>query len=181
MDPLSDTNTSILPTTANDDLLFHCWPHFTCETCLASPYPCAWCATSSSCVPNDLFPSPFGILTPLKSDSICPLAWRERWEMRSKPFSCRCSTMTLMSVVVAVLGTLVGLVLLWELWCLGRWSVRRWRERRPGWWRVYRAEWWGLGKGRKGRWLGGRSTATQTEGEEGQGGTEDGERQPLLG
>lgn len=89
--------------------------------------------------------------------------------------------MTLMSVVVAVLGTLVGLVLLWELWSLGRWSVRRWRERRPGWWRVYRAEWWGLGKGRKGGLLGGRSMATQTEREERDGAAEDGERQPLLG
>jgi hypothetical protein len=59
--------------------------------------------------------------------------------MRAKPFSCRCSTMTLMSVVVAVLSTLLGVILIRALGMLIRWGMRRWRKREPGWWRVH--EW----------------------------------------
>jgi hypothetical protein len=126
---LISANSSFGPA-SDDDLLFHCWPHFTCDTCLASPYPCSWCAISSTCVPNTLMPSPFAILSPLKSESICPLSWRERWELRAKPFSCRCSTMTLMSVVVAVLSTLTTLVAIWVLVKFLRWLIKCCRKRR---------------------------------------------------
>ncbi len=113
------------------DLFFHCWVRPHCEACLApSAYPCSWCATSQTCVPNTVFPYPFGILAPIKSADLCPLAWRERWELRARPFSCRCSSMTVVSVVVAVLTTLWVLLLIWILVSFGRWAGRRWRTRK---------------------------------------------------
>ncbi|KIW31349.1 uncharacterized protein PV07_03006 [Cladophialophora immunda] len=122
------------------DLFFHCWIRPHCPACLSAsnPYPCSWCATSQTCVPNTIYPYPFGILSPLQSAEICPLAWRERWELRARPFSCRCSSMTFVSVVVAVLATLVGLSLIWTAVRLGRWAGRKWRGRKQGWWRVSR-------------------------------------------
>lgn len=158
----------------DDDLLFKCWVHFNCETCLDAPYPCSWCPTSSTCVPNTLMPHPLAILSPIKSENICPLSWRERWEMRAKPFSCRCSTMTFMSVVVAVLATLTWVLLVHLLTILVRWSVRRWRRRSPDWWRVHEAPWWGLGKG-KWRWR----RRVQVQDDAGTQ-THDEERTPLL-
>jgi hypothetical protein len=115
------------------DLFLQCWRLTNCDDCLGSKHPCSWCAVSQTCVPNA---HPFPIVAPIHNESICPLSWRERWEMRAKPFSCRCSTMTFMSVVVAVLSTLVGVLLIWMFWKLGAWTVRKWRKRQPGWWRV---------------------------------------------
>lgn len=124
--------------TNQDDLFFQCWRHAGCEACLKSTYPCSWCATSQTCVPNERFRWPFGILAPIGDDSICPLSWRERWEMRAKPFSCRCSTMTFMSVVIAVISTLAGVLLLWLLKLLIVRLVYKWRQRKPDWWKVHR-------------------------------------------
>ena len=150
------------------DLLYHCWRLINCESCLATDYPCSWCSTSSTCVPNTVYDFPFQILAPIKNESICPLGWRERWELRAKPFSCRCSTMTLMSVVVAVLSTLAVVFLLQILSMVLRWTIRRWRKRQPGWWKVH--EW----RPSVPRW---RSSSRQVEPGEGQ---RDEERQPLL-
>lgn len=167
LSPTSHNTDTTPDPSSDDDLLFHCWPHFTCDTCLASPYPCSWCAISSACVPNTLFPYPFALFSPLKSESICPLAWRERWELRAKPFSCRCSTMTAMSVVVAVEATLAAVLLLWMVGVLTRWASRRWRGRKEGWWRVRRAE---LHRSRD-------AVGAAGEGEHGEGNEE---RRPLL-
>jgi hypothetical protein len=141
---LSKYNIDLNPvnlTTTELDLFFHCFrlPH--CPACLAAknPYPCSWCETSGTCVPNTVFSVPFGILASIKSDDICPLGWRERWEMRAKPFSCRCSSMTFLSVVVAVVTTLVGVLVIWVGVRLGIWMGRKWRARKEGWWRV--SEW----------------------------------------
>lgn len=157
------------------DILPLCWHLSTCDTCLASKHPCSWCAVSSTCVPNTLLPYPFAILSPLKSESVCPLSWRERWELRAKPFSCRCSTMTLMAVLVAVLGTLVGVALIWEVVRLGRLGMMRWRGRKEGWWRV----------GGEGRWkrLWTRKSQARRSGsvdDTGQAVVVEGEREPLL-
>src|SRR5271170_6093415 len=81
------------------DLFLHCWGRQSCDSCFSTKRPCAWCAISQTCVPNERLSFPFGILSPIGDENICLLAWRERWEMRAIPFSCRCSTMTLMSVV----------------------------------------------------------------------------------
>lgn len=118
------------------DLFHQCWrlPH--CEACLSSSLSCSWCATSQVCVPNDQFKWPFAILAPIKYEGICPLSWRERWEMRAKPFSCRCSTMTLMSVVVAIMSTLAGVLLIWFTLLAVRSGRRAWKGRKPGWWRM---------------------------------------------
>jgi hypothetical protein len=44
--------------------------------------------------------------------------------------------MTFMSVVIAVLSSMVEVVLIWAAVKLGRWSVRRWRSRGKGWWKI---------------------------------------------
>jgi hypothetical protein len=161
---LATLNTTSLPpslTLESDlDLFFHCWIRPHCPACLApdNPYPCSWCATSQTCVPNIIFDYPFGILSPIKSADICPLGWRERWEMRARPFSCRCSTMTLLTAVVAVLGTLVALLVIWMAVRLGLWLGRRWRARGEGWWepKNWSPSWLQRGKEN-------RDAATETE------------------
>ena len=132
-------NSTIVDIPDDLDLLYHCWRLINCESCLASDYPCSWCSVSSTCVPNTVYNFPFQILAPIKTESICPLGCRERWELRAKPFSCRCSTMTLMSVVIAVLSTLATVTFLRILAMILRCAIRRWRKRQPGWWRFY--EW----------------------------------------
>jgi hypothetical protein len=118
------------------DLFTHCWRLQSCNGCLTTTRPCSWCATSQTCVPNEVFSWPFSILAPIKTENVCPLGWKERWEMRSKPFSCRCSSMTFVSVVVAVLSTLVGVLLLWLLALFVQLLLRKWRKREDGWWRI---------------------------------------------
>jgi hypothetical protein len=137
-------NETYLKSTNQDlDLFFHCWRLQSCDTCLRSTRPCSWCAISQTCVPNEIFRWPFSILAPIKTEHVCPLGWRERWEMRSKPLSCRCSSMTLLSVVVAVLSTLVGVLMLWLLSLLVRLLLRKWKKREEGWWRFghWRPRW----------------------------------------
>jgi hypothetical protein len=130
-------------TTQDLDLFIHCWRLQTCDSCLHTSQPCSWCATSQTCIPNEVFNWPFSILAPIKTENVCPLGWRERWEMRSKPFSCRCSSMTFVSVVVAILATLVGVLVLWLLAGLVRFLLRKWKQRKEGWWRIsrWRAPW----------------------------------------
>lgn len=132
----SDLNTS-LSTLGEDEGLFRkCFRHQSCGECLAAQDLCSWCDISQVCVANTRAPYPFQILAPIGHDDICPLGWKERWEMRAKPFSCRCSTMTLMSMAVAVLSTLTGVLLIFVFIRLGKWSIRKWKEREEEWWRV---------------------------------------------
>lgn len=133
----------MISTSQDLDLFFHCWRLQSCDTCLCSARPCSWCAISQTCVPNEIFHWPFSILAPIKTENVCPLGWRERWEMRSKPFSCRCSSMTFVSVVVAVLSTLVGVLLLWLMSLLVQFLWRKWKKREQGWWRTdhWRPRW----------------------------------------
>ena len=135
-------NMDVFNTSSTDlDLFVRCWRLQTCDECLRSSDPCAWCAVSQTCVPNDRLRWPFGLLSPIRDENVCPLGWRERWEMRAKPFSCRCSTMTLISVVVSVLSTLAGVMLLWLLVGLVRCSIKRWKKRQPGWWKIHHYRW----------------------------------------
>lgn len=150
------------------DLLYHCWRLINCESCLATDYPCSWCSISSTCVPNTIYNFPFQILAPIKDENICPLGWRERWELRAKPFSCRCSTMTLMSVVIAVPCTLAVVVVLQILTVILRWAIRRWRKRQPGWWKLH--EW----RPSMPHWTASRRQVDSSEEQR------DEERQPLL-
>ena len=128
-------------TVAPSDLdLFHtCWRLTNCDACLGSPHPCSWCSVSQTCVPNSHSYVP--ILAPIRNANICPLGWRERWEIRAKPFSCRCSTLTLMSVVISFLSTLTAILAIWVLQKVGTWAWRRWNKRQPGWWRVDGRKW----------------------------------------
>jgi len=165
-------NTTDVTCLQSQDYFHHCWRLQTCETCLSSSDPCSWCATSQVCVPNDYLSYPFGILAPIKHEDICPLSWRERWEMRAKPFSCRCSTMTLMSVVIAVVATLVGVLSIYLTTLLSKWLRRKWKARQEGWWKV-RSRPWRPRKGWFAGWIGPGSRLKAKVGE-------DEERRPLL-
>ena len=129
--------------TTSDDLFSYCWRHQSCEDCLSNKgrLPCSWCDVSRVCVPNPQWPWPYEIFTALKYPEVCPLNWRERWEVRARPWSCRCSAMTLVSVVVAVASTLVAILLFWLVIKVSRWGIRRWRVRQPGWWRARLGKW----------------------------------------
>lgn len=65
---------------------------------------------------------------PVGSAYICPLGSKERWELRAQPLGCNASTLTVLSVFVAVLGTLtlggMGAIL---VWFVGR-IRHRWKE-----------------------------------------------------
>ena len=67
------------------------------------------------------------IFAPIGSESICPLGSKERWELRALPLGCHASTLTVLSVMIAVLGTVAfgGVVfgIVWLVQCV----KRRWR------------------------------------------------------
>jgi hypothetical protein len=73
-------------------------------------------------VPN---PARLPIFSPIRSSHLCPLGDKERWELRAAPFGCNVSTLTVLSVLVALVSSLVliGLV------CLVVWVVQRLRSR----------------------------------------------------
>ncbi|KAJ5420629.1 hypothetical protein N7465_003148 [Penicillium sp. CMV-2018d] len=119
-------NSSFLNNPDPSDPLFHvCWGRQTCSSCLTGDVACSWCAISSTCVPN---PSRVPIFAPFGSENICPLGSKERWELRAMPFGCHASTMTILSVMGAVLTTLVlGVVGVGLVWLVRR-TRRRWKE-----------------------------------------------------
>ncbi|KAL2380188.1 hypothetical protein BDBG_00223 [Blastomyces gilchristii SLH14081] len=129
-----------------DPLFYICWQQQSCGSCLKASVECSWCPGSSTCVPNrSLFP----LLAPLTSSAICPLAARERWELRAAPLGCNVSTFTLLTGVVSVLGTLALVLVGWCGVVLGR---KGWRAAEV--WRRDRGRTWGYDYGygvRRGR------------------------------
>ncbi|KAL1999390.1 hypothetical protein VTN02DRAFT_4588 [Thermoascus thermophilus] len=111
----------------HDSLLHICWRRQSCGSCLADNdddddghgVECGWCPFSSACVPilhpssnQSSFPHHLrlpGILTPIHNAHICPLGAPERWDLRTAPFGCAVSTMTLLTTVISVLGTLAAI------------------------------------------------------------------------
>ncbi|KAF7906068.1 hypothetical protein EAF00_000347 [Botryotinia globosa] len=127
---MMDTNTSSKfdENQTSDDLLNRCWGHQDCWDCL-SVGPCSWCAVSSTCVPNT---SPMKILAPIFSSNICPL-WSERWELRAKPLGCHVSTITFLTFLGSIYGTLLALgIILLIMKCLGT------GETNQRWWKISR-------------------------------------------
>ncbi|KAJ5628112.1 hypothetical protein N7490_010340 [Penicillium lividum] len=116
-----DHNISLTESDDNDPLFHLCWRRQSCSQCLTEVN-CSWCAISSTCVPNA---GRVPILAPIGSDQICPLGSKERWEMRSRPLGCNVSTLTFLSVIVSVSGT----VALFAIALLIIWLVRRARRR----------------------------------------------------
>ncbi|KAJ5135701.1 uncharacterized protein N7515_004979 [Penicillium bovifimosum] len=109
----------------NDPLFHVCWRRQSCSYCLTGDVPCSWCAISSTCVPN---PSRVPILAPIGSSGICPLGSKEEWELRAISFGCHASTLTVISVSVAVLATLaLGGMVVGLVWLVRR-IQRRWKE-----------------------------------------------------
>ncbi|KAJ5838113.1 uncharacterized protein N7525_003301 [Penicillium rubens] len=108
------------------DPLFHvCWGRQSCSSCLTGDVACSWCAISSTCVPN---PSRVPIFAPFGSENICPLGAKEKWELRALPFGCHASTLTVVSVMGAVLAILaLGVVGVGLVWLVRR-TRWRWRE-----------------------------------------------------
>ncbi|PGH01344.1 hypothetical protein GX51_05275 [Blastomyces parvus] len=100
-----------------DPLLYFCWQQQSCGSCLEASVACSWCPGSTTCVPNR---APFPLLAPLTTPAICPLAARERWELRAAPLGCNVSTLTFLTGVVSVLGTLVLVFVGWAVVVLGR-------------------------------------------------------------
>ncbi|RAL10402.1 uncharacterized protein BO97DRAFT_372507, partial [Aspergillus homomorphus CBS 101889] len=121
------------PLDTDDHLFYLCWRRQSCDYCLQGDLPCGWCAVSSTCVPN---PSRFPILAPFGSSGICPLGPKERWELRALPFGCQVSTITFLTAVGAVVGTVaafgLGVVLVWFCRCVGGGLAQRKWCRRGG-------------------------------------------------
>ncbi|KAJ6109228.1 hypothetical protein N7486_001462 [Penicillium sp. IBT 16267x] len=116
-------NISALTESDDSDPLFYlCWRRQSCSECLTDEVSCSWCAISSTCVPN---PGRFPILAPIGSDQICPLGSKERWELRARPLGCNASTLTVLSVIISISGTLALLAIV----VLIVWFVKRVRRR----------------------------------------------------
>lgn len=74
------------------------------------------------------------ILAPIGSANICPLGSKERWELRALPFGCNASTLTVLSVIVSVLGTVAAIGAGFGMVYLAKGIQRRWKETdRQGW------------------------------------------------
>ena len=140
-----------------DFLLKRCWRLQDCPSCLETTDPCSWCAIvcwaprptlgsqtgnldglliayhsqwlppqSSSCIANDW---PIPILAPIGRPGICPLSG-ERWELRAKGTGCEISTLTFLTVIVAVLSTTALGLLIWATLSLSRRLRRVWKARK---------------------------------------------------
>ena len=101
--------------------LAHCWHEQSCHPCLHSRYPCSWCAASSTCVAN---PAHLHLLAPIFHPDICPLK-DERWELRTQLLGCKVSTLTYLSVLVSVGGTLLAIFILYGLVRFTQWAWHR--------------------------------------------------------
>jgi hypothetical protein len=64
---------------------------------------------------------------------ICPLPWQERWELRTAPFGCNCSTTSFLVSAATILATLVGLIVLIFLFKLFKWIGKAWVGSGDGW------------------------------------------------
>ncbi|PHH93141.1 hypothetical protein CDD83_22 [Cordyceps sp. RAO-2017] len=104
---------------SDDEHLMRCFARQECGHCLAQDG-CSWCPFTWACVPNS-YAMP--LLAPAYDAHICPHPV-EQWEIRTRPFGCRVSSITSLSTIVAVLAT--GLVVLWML--LNLVAIRRWRH-----------------------------------------------------
>lgn len=127
---MTSPNTSSSLSVANnaDYLLRRCWRIQDCRSCLHTSDPCSWCAVSSTCIPNE---TPLGILGPIWNPGVCPIS-DERWELRAKGLGCKVSTLTFLSVLVAILATIAVACWIWAAVSIWAWSRRRWRKDRLG-------------------------------------------------
>ncbi|KAL2138701.1 hypothetical protein VTI28DRAFT_6355 [Corynascus sepedonium] len=161
----------------SSDHFRRCWRQQYCPSCLDQPS-CSWCPFTQACVPNT---ASIPLLAPAYDEQICP-HWSERWELRTRPLGCQVSSITALSVLVAVASTLavvgfirVGVV----VWRHGRRKIRtrnwgdQWRA-----WRARRSE-----RERGARWVFGRNSNGDRggRGDRVVGGGGAGEEEPLLG
>jgi len=122
--------TSIINDDEDYERLIRCWKIQDCGHCVGSNDNCGWCPYSSTCVP---LPQGGNLLSPVTHPNICPMPWQERWELRSAPFGCNCSTTSLLVAIITVLSTLVGLALLVLLIKIVKWIWVVGSGRRGGW------------------------------------------------
>jgi len=112
-----------------DPLFWHCLGRQSCDACLSTEdkLPCVWCPFSSACLPSSNPEAPL-LLAPFydKDDNMCPLGYRERWEVRTRPFGCQVSSITFLTGVVSITSTLLSV----ELMVLLAWAVKSklWRK-----------------------------------------------------
>lgn len=76
---------------------------------------------TQSCTPNTYA---IPLLAPAYDENICP-HWAERWEVRTRPLGCQVSTITALSVIIAVLSTLTVVFLIWLILVTTRRLKRR--------------------------------------------------------
>jgi len=113
-------NTSMLVSDVDIASMKTCWRIQDCGHCLVSKENCGWCPYSATCVP---LPKGGNILSPIRNKHICPLPWQERWELRTAPFGCNCSTTSFLVSMGTVLGTIFALILLYLLYKLIKWMT----------------------------------------------------------
>ncbi|KYK56024.1 hypothetical protein DCS_07990 [Drechmeria coniospora] len=115
--------------------LMRCWSRQTCGACLDQDE-CSWCPFTWSCVPNS-----YGIplLAPASNPNICPHP-AERWELRTVPFGCHVSSVTVVTASIAIIVTalFVSFILISAVAVL-RW--RRYKRQTPDWRDKWRRRW----------------------------------------
>lgn len=122
-------NISLARRPDEEDRFWRCWRRNDCGSCLSSsgPQDCGWCPYSATCVP--LPSSHSTILSPINNPHICPFPWQERYELRTRPFGCNCSTTSFLVALITCVSTLVGALVLWGLVKL---LIALWRVLRAG-------------------------------------------------
>lgn len=134
-----------------------CWIQSTsCQSCLASDE-CSWCPFVSalttvelsetslnkcqtwSCVPNS---HKIQFLAPAYEEQICP-AKSEQWELRTQPLGCDVSSITAVTAIASITGTLVFVLLVFLTVLAGlrarQYALRR-QGLRPAWVHQWRAD-----------------------------------------
>ncbi|KAK4461256.1 hypothetical protein QBC42DRAFT_94915 [Cladorrhinum samala] len=132
-------------------ILLRCWRQQSCSSCLDTSS-CNWCPFTQSCTPNTYA---IPLLAPAYDENICPY-WAERWEVRTRPLGCQVSTITALSVIIAVLSTLAVAFLIWLILVSTRRLKRRitsgstsWEDGEQTWlayarsWRTWNPREWG--------------------------------------
>lgn len=133
------------------DRLYKCWGYLDCGDCHRSDGFCGWCpmvcfipflpqhcsdcltSQSSTCLPlpDDGLSRAFPLLSPIRYKGICAFG-SERFELRTAGLGCQVSTITFLTSVVTILGTLLGVLILRLLFKCAKWIIVGPHPRRVG-------------------------------------------------
>jgi len=130
LDSFISNYTAVHPSKDENLHLMQCWRIQDCGHCVVSKHSCGWCPYSSTCVP---LPKHGHLLSPIHNAHICPMPWQERWELRTAPFGCNCSTTTFLAALITCASTIVSLIVLWLLYKILRALWKAYRGANGGW------------------------------------------------